>query len=248
MAEHWRRQGLTADFLFTFWQRIWRSQQPRRTVTFQWLVAHRAIAVGTWLSYGGRPPDCSGCGHFQETQRHCLWDCPLAQQVWRRILRIFSRTCIEQIYTWGAAAWGTLSGPALGYETAADSIALLAQRGHLSPSPVPDFSTATWSREGDPRWELISSLALWFIWRARCRRIFEERPVPPAETVRDFWTELIHTLRGQYDRLQGDSDSMILRRLAFLRLWKSGPFLLERHSTIQWCYSPPVWLFPPPHP
>lgn len=91
-AEHWRCQGLTTDFLTDFWQRIWSSQQARRTIIFQWLVAHRAIAVGTWLSFGGRPLDCSGCGHPQESQRHCLWDCPLAQQIWQRILRIVSYT------------------------------------------------------------------------------------------------------------------------------------------------------------
>ena len=152
-AEHWRRQGLTADFLTAFWQRIWSSQQARRTVTFQWLVAHRAIAVGTWLRFGGRPPDCSGCDHPQESQRHCLWDCPLAQQIWRRILRIFSYAGATQTFTWGAAAWGTLSGPALGYETAPDSLALLAQRGQLLSISVPDYSTATWTGEGDSRWE-----------------------------------------------------------------------------------------------
>ena len=113
-------------------------------------------------------------------------------------------------------AWGTLSGPVLGYEMMTDSAALLAQRGQLSSTQAPNYSTTTWSREGDPRWELISSLALWFTWRARCRWIFEARSVSPVETVCDFWMELIHTLRGQYDRLQGDSDSMILRRLAFL--------------------------------
>ena len=31
--------------------------------------------------------------------------------------------------------------------------------------------------------------------------------MPAAETVWDFWVELIHTLWGQYEHLQGDSDS-----------------------------------------
>ena len=181
--------------------------------------------MGTWLSYGGRPPDCSGCGHPQETQSHCLWDCPLAQQIWRRILRLYSYRGGEHIFTWGAVAWSTLSGPALGYETTADSLALQAQRGHLLPIQPPDYSTTPWSGEGDPRWELISSLALWFVWRARCRRIFEARPIPPAETVRDFWMELIHTLRGQFDRLQGDSDSMILSQTRLLTPMEERPFL-----------------------
>lgn len=95
-----------------------------------------------------------------------------------------------------------LTGPAVGYETAPDSHALMVHQGQLLTIQVPDYSTDTWRREGDHRWELISSIALWFVWRARCRRIFEGRAVPPAETVRDFWLELIHTLRGQFDRIQ----------------------------------------------
>lgn len=91
---------------------------------------------------------------------------------------------------------------------------------------------------------MIGSLATWFIWRARCRQVFEGRAVPPAETVRDFWLELIHTLRGQYERLQGTSDRMVRARFAFLQLWGKEPFYLQ-HSG-RWQYQPPVWLFPPP--
>ena len=123
----------------------------------------------------------------------------------------------------------------MGYETAPNSRALLTHQGQLLTIQVPDYSTVTWRREGDHRWELISSLALWFFWRARCRQIFEGRAVPPAETVRDFWLELIYTLRGQFDRIQGDSDAAIRRRFAFLRLWK-GPFFTESRGTVQWCY------------
>ena len=63
-AEHWRREVLPPEFLVQFWRRLWGSPQPRRTVVFQWLVAHRGITVGTWLWFGGRPPDCTGCGYF----------------------------------------------------------------------------------------------------------------------------------------------------------------------------------------
>ena len=109
-AEHWRREGLSPEFLEQFWRRLWDSQQPRRTMVFQWLVAHRGIAVGTWLQFGGRPPDCTGCGYFQETLRRCLWGCPLAQQVWERLLRLVR----AEWFTWGSIAWSTLSGQPLG--------------------------------------------------------------------------------------------------------------------------------------
>ena len=246
-AEHWRRQGLSALFLTDFWQRLWRSQQPRRTVTFQWLVAHRGTAVGVWLAFGGHSPVCVGCGHGQETQRHCLWDCPAAQQVWMRVLRLFGSSVHGMVFTWGAVAWSTLSGPALGYEAEPTSLEIRAQGGRTFTAPVVDYSTHPWDPgASDLQWELIGSLAVWFVWRARCRRIFEGRAVPPAESIRDFWLELIHTLRGQYDRLQGSSDAMVRRRLAFLSVWGKGPYLSQASGTVRWHYRPPVWLFPPP--
>eukprot|EP00250_Pteridium_aquilinum_P028273 c36882_g1_i1 orf=333-566(+) len=76
------------------------------------------------------------------------------------------------------------------------SRAILAARGMTSACQMPDFSTTTWGREHDPRWELIGSLTMWFIWRAQCCRLFESRVVPPAETIRNLWLKLIHMLRG----------------------------------------------------
>lgn len=43
------------------------------------------------MVFDGRPPDYTGCWHSQETQHHCLWDCPL-QCIWRQDLRLFSYT------------------------------------------------------------------------------------------------------------------------------------------------------------
>ena len=121
-------------------------------------------------------------------------------------------------FTWGIVAWGTLSGPTVRYETEGDSLALGLRQGQLFLTSVPGPPQASTAEERDLQWELISSLALWFVWRARCRRIFDGRAVPPAETIRDFWQELIHTLRGQLDGMQGDTEIRIQRRQAFLRL------------------------------
>ena len=150
-------------------------------------------------------------------------------------------------FTWGTVAWGTLSGAAVRYETKRDSMALELRQGQLFPTQVPGPLQATSAEERDLQWELVSSLALWFVWRARCRRIFDGRAVPPAETIRDFWQELIHTLRGQLEGMQGDTEIRIQRRRAFVRLWRKGPFFSESQGSILWQYRPPVWLFSPPH-
>lgn len=54
--------------------------------------------------------------------------------------------------------------------------------------------------------------------------VFKGRRTPPIEIVRDFWVEIIHTLRGQLEQLQGSSDRMQRHREAFLRLWRDGPY------------------------
>lgn len=112
-------------------------------------------------------------------------------------------------------------------------------------TPVPDFSTQAWEKERPHRWELINNIAAWAIWRARYTHVFEGRVAPPAETVRDFWSELIHTLRGQFEQLVGCSDRMPRLCDAFLRLWwREGPFFIEAGS-LCWQYRPPIWLLPP---
>ena len=180
-------------------------------------------------------------------QRHRGTVCgtALLLRVWIWVLRLFQRE--GQLFTWGAVAWGALTGPGVGYETEADSVVLqYRQQMLVRVDPPFAFPLGGGEEDRDPHWELVSSLALWFVWRARCRRVFEDRVVPPAETLRDFWLELVHTLRGQFDRMQGESDRVARRREAFLRLWGHPPFCSVLGGTVRWCYRPPFWLFPPP--
>ena len=74
----------------------------------------------------------------------------------------------------------------MGYELAADSIILQSRPHSFQRILTTDVPVTQQSGDSDPRWALISSLGLWFTWRARCRRIFESRPIPPAETLKDF--------------------------------------------------------------
>ena len=134
----------------------------------------------------------------------------------------------------------------MGYELSANSIILQSRPHDFQRILTTDLPVMQQSGDSDPRWALISSLGLWFTWRAHCRWIFEGRPIPPAETLRDFWIELIHTLRGQYDRIQGNSDEMLRRRFAFLQQWGKAPLCSSTTGTIRWHYRPLVWLFPPP--
>lgn len=201
---------------------------------FLWLVAHRGTAVGVWLVYSGLPKSCPCSGHARETQRHCIWDCPSKQQVWGRILRLMTAGPAQKTYTWGVVAWSTDSGPALSYETEMHSTAISSRGGRTAVVQMPNFSSQGWCTECPQRWEMISSIAAWSIWRARCTRVFKDRGIPPAETIRDFWTELKHTLRGQFEGLVGSFDRMQKRREAFLHLWRDGRFFSETGGAIRW--------------
>lgn len=81
-------------------------------------------------------------------------------------------------------------------------------------------------------------------WHERCTRVFTGRGVPPAETVRSFWSKLIHILRGQFEQMQGTSDQM---QKGFLGTTARGPLLhwVQRRSTLA---VPATYLVPPPPP
>ena len=163
-----------------------------------------------------------------------------------RILRLLGPRPAEEIYTWGAATWSTISGPALAYETEAGSLAVRLHSGQPRLYPFSGTEPLPTSSERDLRWELVSSLTLWFVWCARCHRVFEGQLEPSAVTVRAIWLELIHTLRGQLDRIQGSSEKAERRRQAFHQTWQAGPFYTLQPGRVCWHYRPPVWLFPPP--
>lgn len=61
---------------------------------------------------------------------------------------------------------------------------------------------------------------------------------PMEEVIRDVWTELIHSLRGEHNW-----ECMQKRWAAFLQLWWEGLFLHEHDSALLWHYRPPAWLF-----
>ena len=66
--------------------------------------------------------------------------------------------------------------------------------------------------EFSKQWALISSFTLWHIWVARrCHRL-EQEVIPPEITIRNEWTDLIHTVKGQFDGFK----DMTLKTLCWL--------------------------------
>ena len=63
---------------------------------------------------------CGFCYATQETTKHALWSCPLAQQVWNKVLSLFLTINVGCLFSWGAAIWGVLHSSLMLYE--ADNI------------------------------------------------------------------------------------------------------------------------------
>ena len=206
---------------------------------------HNALPVGMWSQSIGHSVACMFCG-MQETQSHCLWSCQAAQAVWMRVLRILRYIKFIGVLSWGQAMWSSLSRIPFSYEDSEVGVRLrIATSGVTRVFSSHVVFTAS-SREALQIWELLSSTTMWFIWKARCKKVFKGSKTPPAKTVSTIWVELVLTLRSQFESIIGDSDVAEQRRLHFHKTWTPAPFYFQRGSAIIWNYHPPKWIFPPP--
>ena len=82
-SQFWTHQGVTSKFLAKFWRTLWEREQDMRINVFQWPIIHRALLVRQWLQQSTGPTTCLCCSCQMETLKHCLWECHVAQQVWR---------------------------------------------------------------------------------------------------------------------------------------------------------------------
>ena len=113
---------------------------------FIWFSAHSEAIIRDSLAYGCRLDASSDCEHPQETQKHCIWDFPAAQQVhrvWRRVLRAISGQTEMLLFTWGTVALCTDTGPTLQYEMEVDNMAISSQGGWTTVTSIPDFKNLT---------------------------------------------------------------------------------------------------------
>ena len=87
--------------------------------------------------------------------------------------------------------------------------------------------------------ELVSPITLWILWKQRCRRVFSNQTAHPTRLMQEIWSEIVATLKSQYDGLKGDSDGVERQRIAFIQQWSSSPFLELVGIHIRWNYRVP---------
>ncbi|MCO5547591.1 hypothetical protein L7F22_001042 [Adiantum nelumboides] len=84
----------------------------------------------------------------------------------------------------------------------------------------------------DIRFVIISSIALWMIWKVRCSSVLSAQPSSTSDTLAQIWSTLIHTLRSQWDSSSGSSRATKKRRRSFLRREALGRILATGHSRV----------------
>jgi hypothetical protein len=95
-------------------------------------------------------------------------------------------------------------------------------------------------------WEYVSGLVMWGIWKARCLQVFQGVIEPLIETIKIIWSELaVHTLKGQWDYLNGTSERLLNLRLRFRKSWDDLRIYNYCHGKVKWNFYPPLFLFQP---
>lgn len=158
----------------------------------------------------GHDPTCLRCTlALPESPWHCLWICPRVQLVWRPVCLLLTRIGVCQGFvTWGAVLWLLqFMGPHLFFEgEPQDPVFMLDRltyhRGDLSM--LPRAASAVDDQPREPIFPTIASLTLWCIWKTRMH-VLSATPSSSLDTLRIFWSELVHTLRSQWDTAQGPS-------------------------------------------
>ena len=90
-------------------------------------------------------------------------------------------------------------------------------------------------------WMLIVGFTLWYVWKARCLKVFQDLVSPLEELIMDIWFAIVSCLRGQLDEVCGHSNNVVTARLCF---WQNTPMVMQGGNGLRWNCQPPCWLFP----
>ena len=241
-ANKWAHAAVDSVFVDRTRSRIWNSSLPERIKVFFWLITHRAVPTGEWLGNRGGMSGCKACNASLEDIAHCLWCCPRAQEIWLRSLRILARFGVEVHVSSATVTWLATQSASWFHRWNGNSPSLKVMQGSVQPAQGGSFVLQ--ERYVDI-WLLVVGLTVWQVWVSRCKETFTGKRTPPAENLMMIWFNLISTLRGQFESLQGSSDTSEEARARFLLKWSGSSMLQMVDGEAKWNYQPPRWLFPP---
>ena len=53
-------------------------------------------------------------------------------------------------------------------------------------------------------WQLVSTITIWYIWKARCLKVFQNVTKRHAQIISGIWIEIVANVRGSLDNLKYD--------------------------------------------
>ena len=90
----------------------------------------------------------------------------------------------------------------------------------------------------------MSSTTTYYIWKARCSLVFHQVRASPVELVNNIWLDIVHTLKGKWDHIIGDSDDKTTQCHQFLTLWKATLLMSSKNGTPFRHFQAPRWFIP----
>ena len=86
---------------------------------------------------------------------------------------------------------------------------------------------------------MVSSITIWYIWKAKCLKVFQNVTERLAQIISGVWTEIVHNLRGSLDNIKGNTQRAEFQRLEFHAIHDKGIFYRQISEQVEWFYSTP---------
>ena len=123
-----------------------------------------------------------------------------------------------------------------------EGMSLVIKAQEVSFSTIGNIHSTPTNAKSQVVLELVNPITLWILWKRRCRRVFSNQTAHPIMLMQEIWSEVVATLKSQYDGLKGGSDGVERQRLAFIQQWSSSPFLESVGIHIRWNYRVPTCI------
>ena len=244
--KYWDEGNVSSSQMMMFWKQFWSIKCMNKILHFRWLMIHYALPVGDLMRGSVADRSCVMCGYVCESLHHVFWECVVAKKIWFRILRLLGRKYRSGIFTWGAVLWGRLDNQMTFYHHHYSSLTLRVRSLQVYSTSTPLQGIKFFSRSHV--WQVVSSLALWVLWKARCSKLYSDENIHVVDQVKSFWDLLVHTVKGEYDSYKGSGHTTNKKRMRIRKVWSSIPIMFNEAADVKWNYVPPRWLFPPPAP
>ena len=156
-----------------------------------------ALTVGHSLK-GNVTPNLRQCAFYQEAQetaKHALWSCPLAQQVWSLFLTI----SVGCLFSWGLAMWGVLHYSLMLYDANDVQEARMVHNRLLIL--VNPFQQPRKQVRLVQMWKTMTTITLWVLCKWHCSWLYDEVDKRLSDVLLEIWENLLAVVCSQYDNM-----------------------------------------------